>query len=277
MKKNIFFVNVFDCPEIAGNLEKMFELLKVNGVSGLQIPYDALIGLDKEEFKNLLEKYNVELVCTHIVTRLCAKDDEIFLKAVKDCKKALEYIKFFDCKYFMPVPFYTADVDGLCDKKRAADRFAEGLDIIVKEAENYGTKVIIENISQIILPYSLPEDIMYLLEKVKNLGFCFDTGNFVCTRTDVEKAFEMLKDKIDVVHIKELVECNDTNALKCDSGIYVTNVDFGTGGANLPVVMKKLLENNREIPYIIEVQSQKVYKCEIEQACSFFNSIIEEK
>lgn len=65
-EKEYIFVNVFDFPEVAGNIEAMFKCSKKNGVSGLQIPYDSLTRLDREKFKSLLEKYNVELFCTFL-------------------------------------------------------------------------------------------------------------------------------------------------------------------------------------------------------------------
>lgn len=272
MKKSIFFVNTYGCPDAEHDLSKMFALMKEYNISGLQIPYDDLLKLDRDEFKRHLTESGTELVCTHVVQRLFAKDDLDFDNALNVCRKALEDISFFGCKYLMPMAFHTADVDGFSDKERARERLAEGLEILTKESEKYGIRIIVENISQTILPFSTVEDIEYLINRVPELDFCFDTGNFVCIKADTVEAFERLKDKISMVHVKDFGICQ-SGGYKCDSGINVEHVDFGTGGTSLCDVMKKLTEYKPDIPYIIEIHSCCPEKSAIEQACNFFDGI----
>lgn len=277
MEKNYFFVNTYDCPDIAGDLDKMFVLLKEENIKGLQIPYDNLIALDKEDFKRRLDEGGIKLLCTHIVTRLLSKDKKVFENALEGCKKALEYISFFGCEYLMVVPFTPADVDGFEDRPRAMQSFIDGLLIVAEEARKYNIKVVIENISQLILPFSKIEDLEYILEKVPELGFCFDTGNFLCMGIDdTTEAFERLKERIEMVHIKELVLCGKEGGLGCDSGRYVKHVDFGTGQTNLSVMLSKLYEYNKDVPYIIEVQNGSPELAWIKQASKYFDEIFGE-
>ena len=274
LKSSCFFVNTYDCPDIAGDLDKMFDLLKGENIKGLQIPYDNLIALDKEDFKRRLDKDGVKLLCTHIVARLLSKDENVFEKAIEGCKKALEYISYFGCEYFMVVPFTPSDVEGFEDRPRAMQSFVKALLILVEEAKKYNIKVAIENISQLILPFSKIEDLEYILEKVPGLGFCFDTGNFLCMGIDdTSEAFERLKDRIDMVHIKELVLCGKEGGLGCDSGRYVKHVDFGTGQTNLTVMLSKLYAYKKDVPYIIEVQNGRPELSWVKQASRYFDEI----
>ncbi|MBQ8759756.1 MAG: sugar phosphate isomerase/epimerase [Clostridia bacterium] len=272
MQKNFFFVNTYDCSDIAGDLDKMFNLLEEENIKGLQIPYDNLTALDKEDFKKRLNESGVRLVCTHIVARLLSKDETVFESAINGCKRALEYINYFGCEYFMVVPFTPTDVEGFDDRPRAMQNFIKGLKIITEEAKKYGIKVIIENISQLILPFSKIEDLEYILDNVKELGFCFDTGNFLCMGIDdTTEAFERLKDRIEMVHIKELELCGVEGGLGCDSGRYVRHTDFGKGQTNLSVMLSKLYENNKDVPFIIEVQNGSPELSWIKQASKYFD------
>ena len=276
MDKNFFFVNTYDCPDIKGDLDKMFCLLKEENIKGLQIPYDNLVALDKEDFKRRLDEGGIKLLCTHIVARLLSKDENVFEKAVSGCKRALEYIKYFDCKYFMIVPFTPSDVEGFEDRERAMQSFIKGLRLITEEAKKYDIKVAIENISQLILPFSKVEDLEYILNNVEDLGFCFDTGNFLCTGVDdTTEAFERLKDKIEMVHIKELEVCGE-DGLRCDSGRFVRHTDFGKGETKLTYILSKLCEHNKDVPYIIEVQDSAPEKSWIKQASRYFDEFFGE-
>lgn len=272
MKKNIFFINAYGCPAVSGDLSKMFELLKEKGISGLQIAYDELLMLDKEEFKRLLGENDVEVLCTHVVSRLCARDDEIFCGAVNLCKEALCDISHLGCKYIMPVPFYPSDIDGFSDKQRALKRYAEALGIIIQDAKKYGIKVIIENISRNLLPFSTIEDVEFLVNNVQGLEFCFDTGNFFCTNTNELEAFERLKDKINMVHVKDFGLC-ENDGYECEDGKRVCHVDFGKGEVGLCEVMKRLAEYKPDVPYVIEVHSESPEKTAIDQAIDFFDGI----
>ena len=272
MRKSIFFVNVYGCTEVSGNLDKMFSLMDETGTFGLQLHISELMSLDGEKFKSLLKEKGMRVDCVHVTPRLLSEDEEIFEGAVRECEKALSDIALFDCKRLMVVPFTPSDVK---DRTRARERFAKALRIIVEKAKEYGISVIIENISQQILPFSSVEDVEYLLDTVKGLGFCFDTGNFVCTKYDSVLAYEKLKDRICMVHVKDFAICQEGGYM-CDSGIRVKHTDFGKGDAKLDEVLTLLYKNNPDIPYVIEVHNEMPPKSDVVDACRFFDKLWEE-
>lgn len=272
MKKSIFFINVYGCPDVSGDLEKMFLLMKELGVSGLQLHISELMNLDKENLKNLLKKNNAYIECVHVTPRLLTEDENLFFAALEECEAALEYISTFDCKHLMVAPFHPFDVK---DRQKALERFAEGLRLVIAKAEKYRVSVVIENISLLVLPFSTPEDIEYLLDNVKGLKFCFDTGNFVCSKHDTIKSFERLKDRIDMVHVKDFGICEE-GGFVCDSGINVEHIDFGKGKANLNDTLLRLFKHKPDIPYIVEVHNEKPLKNDVINACSFTDRVWEE-
>ena len=272
MKKSIFFINVYGCPEVSGDLDKMFSLMKNVGATGLQFHISELMNLDADKFKDLLSKNGAYVECVHVTPRLLCDDEEIFAAAIKECEDALEYISSFGCKRLMVVPFTPSDVK---DRQKARERFAKGLGFVVKSAEKYGIFVVIENISQLTLPFSTADDIEYLLDNVKGLKFCFDTGNFVCTKADAVSSYEKLKDRIDMVHVKDFGIC-ESGGFACDSGINVEHVDFGTGDANLVEVLHFLYKNSPNVPYVVEVHNAMPPKDDVVKACDFTDKVWEE-
>ena len=272
MKKSIFFVNVYGCPDVSGDLDKMFLLMNEIGASGLQFHITELMSLDATKFKALLKENEASVDCVHVTPRLLAEDDEIFAEAVKECETALENISQFGCKRLMVVPFTPFDVK---DKKTALERFAEGLRLVIEKAEKYGVSVVIENISLLTLPFSTLSDVEFLLDNVKGLKLCFDTGNFVCTKIDTIEAFEKFRSRIDMVHVKDFGICSE-GGFECDSGINVDHIAFGKGEAKLEEVLKLLYNNNPDVPYVVEVHNEKPPKDDVIQACRFSDKVWEE-
>lgn len=271
MKKSIFFVNVYGCPDVSGDLDKMFILMNEIGASGLQLHITELMNLDAEKFKTLLKENGASVECVHVTPRLLSEDDEIFESAVKECEKAISDIAPFGCKRLMVAPFTPDDVK---DRTKSRERFAKALGIIVEKAKEYGISVVIENISQQILPFSSIEDIEYLLDSVEGLKFCFDTGNFVCTKYDSATVYEKLKDRIDMVHVKDFGVCTE-GGFECDSGIRVEHVDFGKGGAKLCEVLTLLYKNSPHVPYVVEVHNEKPPREDVVDACRFCDKLWE--
>lgn len=272
MKKSIFFINVYGCLDVSGDLDKMFSIMKQIGASGLQFHITELMNLDAQKLMTLLAENGAYAECVHVTPRLLSTDEEVFTEAVKECEDALEYISAFGCKRLMVVPFTSSDVK---DRNEARERFAKGLRLVVKSAEKYGISVVIENISLLSLPFSTPDDIEYLLDNVKGLKFCFDTGNFVCTKLDVITAYERFRDRIDMVHVKDFGIC-EGGGFACDGGINVEHVDFGTGDAKLREVLHLLYKNNPDVPYVVEVHNEMPPKDDVVKACDFTDKVWEE-
>ncbi len=268
VKKSIFFSNVYNCDDVKGNLDKMFSLMKRCKTDGLQMAYEDLISLNEEIFTRKLQENGVKIVCTHVKPRVACEDDKVFEKAINYCKDALKTLSRFDCEFLMITAFHVSDIKGMDDKQRARERLAEAFSVIVEEAKKYNIKVIVENISQLILPFSTVEDIEYLLSRVPGLHYCFETGNFVCTGTDNIFAFDKFCDRISMVHVKDF-DIGEKGDYPCDSGIYVKHTDFGTGKAKLSQVMPKLIGKHPEIPYIIEIHDIHHPTQHIIQACDF--------
>ena len=275
MKNSIFFINIFNCDEVKGNLQKMFALMKKLNVSGLQMSYDEVKSFDTAEYKKALDCNGVKLVCTHITPRLLSKDELVVKSAIDECVQALKTVSPLGCEYLMVVPFHPDDVDGMQDKTRARETFAQALKIIVDEAKKYSVKIVIENISQLILPFSSVEDIEYLIDAVPGLCFCFDTGNVVCIGEDAEKAYEKICGIISMVHIKDFGLCT-SDGYGCDSGRMVKHVPFGEGEAKLREILRKHSKVKPATSYIIEIHSEAPREGLVEQACKFAEEVLGE-
>ena len=85
----------------------------------------------------------------------------------------------------------------------ADKRTASGLQYCVDQARKVGIQIIVEDYDSLDCPMTYAEDLHYLLTHVDGLGFGYDSGNFMHAEQDELDSFELLKDYISVVHLKD--------------------------------------------------------------------------
>ena len=73
----------------------------------------------------------------------------------------------------------------------------------VKEAKKRGITVVMEDFDAADSPYRDAAGVRYFLDRVPELRAAFDTGNFAFCDEDELDAFELLKDRIAHVHLKD--------------------------------------------------------------------------
>ena len=82
-------------------------------------------------------------------------------------------------------------------------RMAEGLSAIVRQGAREGITVTVEDFDDECSPLSGMNGLRWFMDRIPDLGYTFDTGNFIIQKEDEQKAFELLKDRIVHVHCKD--------------------------------------------------------------------------
>lgn len=100
----------------------------------------------------------------------------------------------------MAVPGFANEGD---DHDTVLANMVEGLKSLVSMAAEQSLRVCIEDHGFAKGYYGTAEEMLYLVENVPGLQVNFDTGNFIIHDADVLKSFELLKNHIIHVHMKD--------------------------------------------------------------------------
>lgn len=122
--------------------------------------------------------------------------------AIAFTKEKIDIMAKLNIPLLMLVPSI-ACVRSAEEKKRSHSLMIEGYARIAEYAKGSGVTVTLENQSVSVRPDSKMEDIRELLDAVPDLKYVLDSGNFFCIGQDVEKAYELLKDRMVHIHAKD--------------------------------------------------------------------------
>ena len=124
-----------------------------------------------------------------------------------------------------------------------------GLKNAVLYGEEQGVTVSIEDYDDLKAPYCNISGISEFLQNVPGLRLSFDTGNFVMEHEDEVKAFELLRDHICTVHLKDRGRAEKLPGRKnlpmtvCADGDRICTVPAGDGFIHIKEILSKLREN----------------------------------
>lgn len=100
------------------------------------------------------------------------------------------------------VPGFITEED-IAREKQIKQNMWTGLKRAVQYGKKQGVAVSIEDFDGLTAPYCRVSGVAEFLENVPGLKLSFDTGNFVMFHDDELKAFEIFKEKICTVHLKD--------------------------------------------------------------------------
>ena len=114
--------------------------------------------------------------------------------------------------------------------------------VAVARGRKNGIEILFEDTPQAHKPLSSAEDCRTVLDGVEGLGFAFDTANFLVAKedTDVLEAYELLKDRIRRVHLKDVVRGHFQGGEQCANGERIRSVVTGTGIVPIKALIEKL-------------------------------------
>ena len=99
-------------------------------------------------------------------------------------------------------------IPGFLDEKYpyALENMADGLKILCQVAAEFQIKVSLEDFDNIKSPCATAEGLSWFFERVPELGFNLDTGNFLYAEQDVLEVTRSFADRITHIHLKDRQE-----------------------------------------------------------------------
>ena len=170
-------------------------------------------------------------------------------------EEAFSLCRELDCLNLMIVP---GDGDrrecALLSREEMLRRGAELYTMAVNRASQRGIQVLFEDTPQDYKPFSSAADCRRLLDDVPGLGFVFDTANFMVAEEnfDLMADYELLKDRIRRVHLKDVVRGPFPSGERCENGDAIRCVATGSGTVNLRDLVQRLRSDGYEGALSIE-------------------------
>jgi len=203
----------------------------------------------KNEFEYSLHApfYNMKISLINFLNypKIAKKEIELSLKVVEELE-AKEFIMHAG-SFFRGYVRLTNGFDKKPGLNLFLDKFVKTFGTILKEANQSGIKVVIENSYPCFL-LGRPSDIIYIQNKLPFLGFCLDIGHAEI----YDQTEKLLEFKIDHIHISD-------NNKKSDQ-----HLKLGEGSINFREILKKLKEkgyNGKIIPECRSLENSiKSYK-----------------
>lgn len=192
MKKAVFLAHVKDAArQRGGDLKEYLRMTKELGYDGLECDYTDL-EQDPRGFAEMLAEAELQIAsvpCWFSFEK--GVNPEQIGAVVKNVaaaggKKILAIPGFLDEQY-----------------PDALNNMTEGLKILCREAAEFGIQVSLEDFDNIKSPCATAEGLAWFFERVPELGFNLDTGNFLYAEQDVLEITKAFADRITHIHLKD--------------------------------------------------------------------------
>ncbi len=225
-------------------LEKARELgIKNFDVNILELDYRA-----PKEFCELVKKYGMTC-CFHGAPKVDVSSEKGYGKALETFKAMIDKAVAAEGLFFMAVPQIDKEAP-----KLSWEELTEGFTRLFCDLVEYGKQknitVTVENFSLTELPYSRISDIKKLLDRIPDLMFNYDSGNFVAAGEDEIEGVKAFADRTVNVHLKDVV-IKDINATEVSQKFDF--VEIGSGTTKIPQALAILKESGYDGIVTIEV------------------------
>ena len=192
MKKAIFLAHVKDAArQRGGELKEYLRMTRELGYEGLECDYGDL-EKDPAGFAAMLAEADLQIAsvpCWFSFEK--GVDPDQIRTVVKNVaaaggKKILAIPGFLDEKY-----------------PNALEDMAAGLKLLCRAAAEFGIKVSLEDFDNIKSPCATAEGLAWFFERIPELGFNLDTGNFLYAEQDVVEVTKAFAGRIAHIHLKD--------------------------------------------------------------------------
>lgn len=195
MKKAIFLAHIKDAARQAGEpLEGYLKKARELGYEGLECDYSDLRN-DPAAFAAMLAEADLQIASVPAWFDFQKGVDPEGVRAV------VKNVAAAGGKKILAIPGFLDELypDALKD-------MVKGLEVLCQAAAEYGIKVSLEDFDNIQSPCATAEGLAYFFDRVPELGFNLDTGNFLYAEQDVVEVTKRFADRICHIHLKDRTE-----------------------------------------------------------------------
>lgn len=196
MQSAIFLDHLYDAARQERlSLDSALSHARLLGYSGLEVTFDP----ESDPYALANRFYHAGL----FVSTLCVRTN--FADHPDDMSvalTALDHCSALGAARFLTIPGMI-DTQDAVHAQHQRDHIVEGLGTLCAQAKARGITVVMEDYDSADAPYRDAAGVRYFLDRVPGLMVAFDTGNFAFCEADELSAFELLKDRIAHVHLKD--------------------------------------------------------------------------
>ena len=236
----------------------------------------------KEKLLAALQKYGVEVSCIITSPPFFTAPQEV----EHSVRTSLALCKETGTELLMIVPGQSnpmgmgPDEHAVCanmTREEMLQRTVEMYRLAVSLAADAGVRVVFENTPHWYKPLSAPEDVKYVLDEVPGLGLVFDTGNFRVAdpACDELAAYELLKERIMRVHLKDVRIGDFPEGERCVNGQAIKAVLTGSGVIPMQELITRMEADGYAGTYSVEYAAPSdIHGCAHIDAAAVYGKII---
>lgn len=251
MRLSVFYEHIFEAAQQSGiSVEDALKHAKSCGIDLLECDLWRLS--ERESQRALFARCGVGVSCIYAQLDFLHDSPEA---SERKCRELLSTAQYFGAKNVLCIPgFYEADRD----REAQTELFVSGILRMCEIAKEYGVAVTIEDYDDKDSPCCKMNDIRYLLDNCEGLRYTFDTGNFRYCLEDAEEAYQLLKDKVSHVHLKDRsydaarANSDDTNGKADLSSAVMYPAEVCEGVIGIDKLIKQLMEDGYDDVLAIE-------------------------
>lgn len=172
----------------------------------------------------------------------------------KQSEPVLEAAKYLGADKLLVIPGFFQEGDGPEERERQTQSIADCINRLADKAANYGLSLVMEDFDSELAPYSTGAGLRRFLDSCPKLSCCFDTGNFRYMAEDELAVYELLKDRIGHVHLKDraYAQANGEQPKTAIDGKNIYPAPVGYGELQIAEIIARLKRNGYDGAYTIE-------------------------
>ena len=215
--------------EKAKEIESFIELTAETGYKKIDLIWQTIKLVGREEIKRMLEENGLELSC--VICMDVAGD-------IEGTKGLVEACEFLGCKKIMLVPGSPTE-----DRKELFDLMVRNYTKIVDLAAEKGIICVCEDDPNIKVPCGSREEVEAVLNAVPGLCLVYDSANMLPSGDEVIPYYEYFADRTAHVHIKDMAVAETEPGQYANPGVdgrFYLNAPHGTGVVDFDAVFEAL-------------------------------------
>ncbi len=244
MKISVFMEHIFDAAQqenccIADILKKAASF----GISGIELDYARL--QKDDSLPSVIRENGLDVSCVYAFFDFSHNDDMTYPQTV------ISTLKKHNITKLMAIPGFIEEGDGVSE---SAYTMFSRMNKLTEMAEKSGISVLLEDFDDEKAIFSTAAGLLVFLKNVKNLGCAFDTGNFIYSGEDEQKAFGLMKKDVTHLHCKDRsvsVKKGETPKITLH-GVPLYSSPVGYGVINIERIVKELLRDGYDGWFAIE-------------------------
>lgn len=172
----------------------------------------------------------------------------------KQATPLLEAAQYLGAPKLLVIPGFFGEGDSPEEREVQTVRMEEGINRLTDLALDYGVSLVMEDYDSQLAPFSTMGGIRRFLDRCPGLSCALDSGNFRFAGEDVLEAYQLLRDRIDHVHLKDraFTQSNGEGATVAVDGVALYPAPVGGGELPLEELMSRLKQDGYDGTYTIE-------------------------